>query len=106
MGTGRAAYETLRPLAYSILAELVHFVRLELSQEQLSLIIYLFSTNVHDPTLSYLIQMTSVRLLLNLVEGIFLKNESEVTKRQMLIRIMDTIVNKYSTMKRQVKFFF
>ena len=34
VGTGRACYETLRPLAYSLLAELIHHVRLDLSLPQ------------------------------------------------------------------------
>lgn len=34
VGTGRACYETLRPLAYSLLAEIVHHVRADLSLPQ------------------------------------------------------------------------
>lgn len=34
VGTGRACFETLRPLAYSLLAELVHHVRSDLSLSQ------------------------------------------------------------------------
>jgi transformation/transcription domain-associated protein len=59
LGTGRAAYDTLRPLAYFFRAELVHFVRLEVSIEQLSRIIYLFSSNVHDRTLTFHVQTSS-----------------------------------------------
>lgn len=34
VGTGRACFETLRPLAYSLLAEIVHHVRADLSLSQ------------------------------------------------------------------------
>lgn len=34
VGTGRACIETLRPLAYSLLAEIVHHVRGELTLSQ------------------------------------------------------------------------
>lgn len=34
VGTGRACFETLRPLAYSLLAEIVHHVRGDLSLSQ------------------------------------------------------------------------
>lgn len=34
IGTGRVCIETLRPLAYSLLAEIVHYVRGELSLSQ------------------------------------------------------------------------
>lgn len=67
MGTGRSCYETLRPLAYSLLAELIHHVRIDLSLQQLSRIIYLFSKNVHDHSLPLSVQTTCVRLMLNLV---------------------------------------
>lgn len=34
VGVGRACFETLRPLAYSLLAEIVHHVRADLSLSQ------------------------------------------------------------------------
>lgn len=48
VGTGRVCIETLRPLAYTLLAELVHYVRGNLSLPLLSRIIYLFSRNMRD----------------------------------------------------------
>jgi hypothetical protein len=71
VGTGRSCYETLRPLAYSLLAELIHHVRIDLSLQQLSRIIYLFSKNVHDHSLPLSVQTTCVRLMLNLVRSPF-----------------------------------
>lgn len=40
VGTGRACFETLRPLAYSLLAEIVYHVRGELSLSQVLLILF------------------------------------------------------------------
>jgi transformation/transcription domain-associated protein len=71
VGTGRACYQALRPLAYSLLAELVHHVRTDLNVQQLSRVIYLFSRNVHDSSLPLSVQATCVRLMLNLVECIY-----------------------------------
>ncbi|KAA8493601.1 Transcription-associated protein 1 [Porphyridium purpureum] len=102
IGTGRQAHESLRPLAYSFLAELVHYVRLNLSLPHLGRIIYLFSTNVHDPTLNPHIQTTSVRLLLNLIEGLLNKSDTDPKARVLLVRIMDTMVSKYVAMRRSV----
>jgi hypothetical protein len=49
VGTGRACYETLRPLAYSLLAEIVHHVRSDLSLSQvLFLMGYLMSILLSD----------------------------------------------------------
>lgn len=68
LGSGRQAYLSLRPLAYSTIADLVHLVRDTLSTPQLSKIIFLFSRNVHDADLAISVQATSVKLLLTLVE--------------------------------------
>ncbi|KAJ6398339.1 hypothetical protein OIU77_019191 [Salix suchowensis] len=105
VGTGRACYETLRPLAYSLLAEIVHHVRSDLSLSQLSRIIYLFSSNMHDASLTLSIHTTCARLMLNLVEPIFEKgvDHSTMDKARILLgRILDAFVGKFSTFKRTI----
>lgn len=62
----------------------------------------MFSLNVHDPSLSYSMQTTSIKLLLNLIEGIIHRNDAEGKGRVLLIRIMDTIVNKFVTLKDRI----
>ena len=66
-----------RPLAYSILADLVHHIRTYLSLPNLSVAVHVFSSNVHDDTLPVSIQTMSCKLLLNLVESIRIKAEQE-----------------------------
>ncbi|XP_048601036.1 transformation/transcription domain-associated protein [Brassica napus] len=103
VGTGRACFESLRPLAYSLLAEIVHHVRADLSISQLSRIIYLFSRNMHDSILSLNIQTTCARLMLNLVEPIFEKGVDQQLMdeaRILLGRILDAFVEKFNTFKR------
>ncbi|XP_057972938.1 transcription-associated protein 1-like isoform X2 [Malania oleifera] len=105
VGTGRACFETLRPLAYSLLAEIVHHVRGDLSLSQLSRIIYLFSSNMHDASLSLGIHTTCARLMLNLVEPIFEKgvDQSSMDEARILLgRILDAFVGKFSTFKRTI----
>ncbi|XP_050292389.1 uncharacterized protein LOC126733218 isoform X1 [Quercus robur] len=105
VGTGRACFETLRPLAYSLLAEIVHHVRVDLSLSQLSRIIYLFSSNMHDASLSLSIHTTCARLMLNLVEPIFEKGVDQPSMdeaRILLGRILDAFVGKFSTFKRTI----
>ncbi|XP_042425801.1 transformation/transcription domain-associated protein-like [Zingiber officinale] len=105
IGTGRVCIETLRPLAYSLLAEMVHYVRGELSLAQLSRIIYLFSRNMHDSSLTIVIHTTCARLMLNLVEPIYDKGvdlQSMDEARALLGRILDTFVGKFVTFKRIV----
>ncbi|XP_044463478.1 transformation/transcription domain-associated protein-like isoform X2 [Mangifera indica] len=105
VGTGRACFETLRPLAYSLLAEIVHHVRGDLTLSQLSRIIYLFSSNMHDASLSLSIHTTCARLMLNLVEPIFEKGVDQHSMdeaRILLGRILDAFVGKFSTFKRTI----
>ena len=96
----RASHETLRPLACSTLADLVHHVRGELGITHLSKVVYIFSCNIHDATLPLHIQTTSVRLLLNLVENIFHKSEPE--GRALLVRILHCLVSKFATLKQLI----
>ncbi|KAI0530691.1 hypothetical protein KFK09_000238 [Dendrobium nobile] len=105
IGTGRVCIETLRPLAYSLLAEIVHYVRNELSLSQLSCIIYLFSRNMHDSSLTIVVHTTCARLMLNLVEPIYEKGVDQQTMddaRVLLGRILDAFVGKFGTLKRIV----
>ncbi len=77
IGSGWTTYESLRPLAYSTLADLVHHVRTSLPLNDLSLAVNLFSKNVHDESLPSSIQTMSCKLLLNLVECIRSKSDAE-----------------------------
>lgn len=105
VGTGRACFETLRPLAYSLLAEIIHHVRVDLTLSQLSRIIYLFSRNMHDSSLTLSVHTTCARLMLNLVEPIFEKGVDQQTMdeaRILLGRILDAFVGKFGTFKRTI----
>lgn len=77
IGSGWTAHETMKPLAYSTLADLVHHVRASLPLTDLALAVELFSKNIHDDTLLSSIQTMSCKLLLNLVESISTKSDQE-----------------------------
>uniref|UniRef100_A0A4W5LXP4 Transformation/transcription domain-associated protein n=1 Tax=Hucho hucho TaxID=62062 RepID=A0A4W5LXP4_9TELE len=77
IGSGYTARETLRPLAYSTLADLVHHVRQNLPLTDLSLAVQLFAKNIDDESLPSSIQTMSCKLLLNLVDCIRSKSEQE-----------------------------
>lgn len=51
LGRGWTTYESLRPLANSVLADVVHHVRQRLSLVDLAKAVHIFSMNVHDETL-------------------------------------------------------
>ncbi|KAK6165821.1 hypothetical protein SNE40_022660 [Patella caerulea] len=101
IGTGWTTYDSLRPLAYSTLADLVHHVRTALPLNDLSLAVNLFSKNVHDESLPSSIQTMSCKLLLNLVECIRQKSEQEKGNgRQLLMRMLEVFVLKFKTIAK------
>jgi hypothetical protein len=59
-----------RPLAYSMLADLLHHVRAELDSNQLRRTIAIYSANLHDDSLAPSIQTMCAKLLLNLIDRI------------------------------------
>ncbi|KAJ9474335.1 Transcription-associated protein 1 [Pseudozyma hubeiensis] len=98
IGTGVTSHETQRPLAISMLADLVHHVRQELSPAQLVRVVQIHSQILHDPTLAPSIQTMCVKLLLNLVETILTKHPDGAT--QTLASILDVFVEKLSSLHR------
>ncbi len=82
VGTTRTLTDSLRPLAYLFLTELIHHVRTNLSVDQLNRIIYMFSTKIYDPKFSYVQQTSAVRLLMNLMEGILNINRRDKSQAQ------------------------
>lgn len=61
LGRGWTTHESLRPLAYSTLADLVHHVRQHLSIDVLVKAVHLFSKNVHDESLPTSIQVRQIQ---------------------------------------------
>jgi transformation/transcription domain-associated protein len=101
LGTGWTTHESLRPLAYSTLADLVHHVRQLLPLSDLTRAVQLFSRNVHDESLPTSIQTMSCKLLLNLVECIRTRSEHENTNgRALLMRMMEVFVLKFKTVAK------
>ncbi|KAI8989366.1 hypothetical protein BDB01DRAFT_537511 [Pilobolus umbonatus] len=102
MGTGVTSHDTLRPLAYSMLADLVHHIRSDLTPSQLRRTVYIYSRNLHDPTLAPSIQTMCGKLLLNLIDCIIrIPNKSE--GRDLLMRILDAFASKFSALNIQFK---
>lgn len=79
-----------------MLADLIHHCRADLTLPQLSRIIHIYSTNIHDPTLAAAIQTMCSKLLLNLIDPIAAKESTEAIK--VLQRIMVGFVSKMEAM--------
>lgn len=92
IGVGITCHEQLRPLAYSMIADLVHHVREDLSITTLAHVVHIYSCNLHDPTLAPSIQTMCSKLLLNLTENV-VKTETE-DATHILYRSLETFVRK------------
>lgn len=99
-GDGLTVYETMRPLAYSMLADLIHHVREHLSAAQIRRTVEVYTKNLQDNFPGTSFQTMSAKLLLNMAECIA-KLENKVDARHYLIMILNAIGDKFAAMNRQ-----
>lgn len=97
IGDGLTVYETMRPLAYSMLADLIHHVRDHLSRDQIRRTVQVYTKNLHDDFPGTSFQTMSAKLLLNMAERIS-KLEDKREARYFLIMILDAIGDKFASM--------
>ncbi|KAF2865782.1 hypothetical protein BDV95DRAFT_248299 [Massariosphaeria phaeospora] len=100
IGDGLTVYETMRPLAYSMLADLIHHLRESLSKEQIRRTVEVYTKNLHDGFPGTSFQTMSAKLLLNMAECIA-KLEPKEDARYFLIMILNAIGDKFAAMNRQ-----
>lgn len=100
IGDGLTVYETMRPLAYSMLADLIHHVRDSLSPEQIRKTVEVYTRNLQDNFPGTSFQTMSAKLLLNMAECIA-RMENKVDARHYLIMILNAIGDKFAAMNRQ-----
>ncbi|EXJ60873.1 transformation/transcription domain-associated protein [Cladophialophora yegresii CBS 114405] len=100
IGDGLTVYETMRPLAYSMLADLIHHVRDSLDRNQIRRTIEVYTKNLHDNFPGTSFQTMSAKLLLNMAESIT-KLENKEEARYFLIMILDAIGDKFAAMNYQ-----
>ncbi|KAI4175603.1 MAG: hypothetical protein LQ343_001594 [Gyalolechia ehrenbergii] len=100
IGDGLTVYETMRPLAYSLLADLIHHVRDHLTRDQIRRTVDVFSKNLHDNFPGTSFQTMSAKLLLNLADSIA-KLDDKREARHFLIMILSAIADKFAAMNRQ-----
>ncbi|CCH58153.1 hypothetical protein TBLA_0A03540 [Henningerozyma blattae CBS 6284] len=105
IGKGFTTYETLRPLAYSTVADFIHNVRTELLLDDIEKTIKLYSSYLLDPTLALTVQIMSAKLLLNLVERILKlgkeKQQEAPRAKKLLMTIIDAYTNRCKMLNRQ-----
>lgn len=100
IGDGLTVHEQMRPLAYSMLADLIHHIRDSLSPEQIRRTVEVYTKNLHDNFPGTSFQTMSAKLLLNMAECIA-KLPNKVDARHYLIMILNAIGDKFAAMNRQ-----
>ncbi|KAI1075256.1 FAT domain-containing protein [Whalleya microplaca] len=100
IGEGLTVYDTMRPLAYSMLADLIHHVRESLSPEQIRKTVEVYTKNLQDIFPGTSFQTMSAKLLLNMAECIA-KMQNKVDARHYLLMILNAIGDKFAAMNRQ-----
>eukprot|EP00842_Homolaphlyctis_polyrhiza_P006940 jgi/Hompol1/835/HPOL_000753-RA len=93
VGTGVTCRETLRPLAHSVLVDLIHHVRDKLTLSQISKIIHIYSRNLHDPLFPPQIQTMCAKLLISLIDNIIMQ-PSKPDARRLLVRTLDSFASR------------
>lgn len=105
IGTGFTTYETLRPLAYSTVADFIHNVRGELQLDDIEKTIRMYTCYLLDQSLALTVQIMSAKLLLNLVERILKlgkENPQEAPRaKKLLMIIIDAYMNRFKVLNRQ-----
>ncbi|KAI7452386.1 hypothetical protein KC364_g12018 [Hortaea werneckii] len=103
VGDSLTADVSLRPLAYTMLADLIHHVREKLSPEQIAKVVSVYvghltgDDGVEVPGTSY--QTMSAKLLLNMAECMS-KVEDKRDARFLMMTVLNGIADKFAAMNR------
>lgn len=100
IGHGLTAFETLRPLAYSTVADFIHNVRNELTPKQIWSTVQIYCDLLKDDSLALTVQIMSAKLLLNLVDRI-MKLPNKLEGRQLFIIIIDSYAKRFHSLNRK-----
>ncbi|KAH8587649.1 hypothetical protein B0O99DRAFT_733099 [Bisporella sp. PMI_857] len=100
LGDGLTVYEAQRPLAYSMLADLIHHVRDALEPPQIRKTVEVYIKNLQDNSPGTSFQTMSAKLLLNMAECIA-KMPNKADARHYLIMILNAIGDKFTAMNRE-----
>ncbi|KAB8360902.1 hypothetical protein FH972_024635 [Carpinus fangiana] len=102
LGDGLTVQETLRPIAYSLLADLIHHVRGQLKVQHIRATVRVYTRNLREPVPGTSYQTMSAKLLLNMAECIA-KIEDKQEARYHLMAILDAVADKLAAMNRHYK---
>ena len=99
--TGFTARECLHSISCSIIADYVHNVRKSLSIEEICKSINYFSKYLLDQTIPVNLHHMCCRILLNLLDCIKDKQDSErYNARELILKVLEIIVTKFESISK------
>jgi hypothetical protein len=100
IGDGLTVCKTLRPLAYSMLADLIYHLRDSLNPSQIRKTVEIYTKNLQNNFPGTSLQTMSAMLLLNMADCVA-KMPNKPDAHHYLIMILDAIGNKFAAMNKQ-----
>ena len=103
LSNGYSVQDSLQPLAYTTLADLVHRVRQNLSFDVLVVAVNFYARHVHSDTFQWGIHQICCRLMMNLVDCIRKRTEEDSQKnggRDLLLGILEMYTRKFRTLSK------
>jgi transformation/transcription domain-associated protein len=106
IGGGLTARDTLRPIAFNMLADFLHHEREKLTSNQILRSIELFCKNMHDLNFSHMVLTISVKLLVALQEAVVQAAGNERTQaRAIVLHILSVFCAKLVSLSQYVERF-
>ena len=103
-GDGYTALVVYRPLALSLLADLVHHVRGELQNNHILHVVSVYTRSLHDATLPMAIHSMSAKLLISVLECVGNEGTELSFRRALISKILGSFYAKTSALRKLLGF--
>ncbi|KAH9999859.1 FAT domain-containing protein [Russula vinacea] len=97
LGPSFGSREALRPTAYAAAADLVHYLRSDLTPRQLAHFIHVYSRVIHNPCLSSSVHTLAGKMMFNLIETVVAKDTPDDASK-VLTALMETCVDRLESL--------
>ncbi|KAI9508927.1 FAT domain-containing protein, partial [Russula earlei] len=97
LGPSFGSREALRPTAYAAAADLVHYLRGDLSPRQLAHFIHVYSRVIHNPCLSSSVHTLAGKMMFNLIDTVVAKDTPDGASK-VLTALMETCVGRLESL--------
>ncbi|KAG6831589.1 hypothetical protein H0H92_009062 [Tricholoma furcatifolium] len=97
LGKGVSSREILRAAVYGAVADLVHHIRNELSRQQLSRCVHVFSKIIHNPALGNSLHTMSAKMLFGLIEPILNQGDEKEAGR-LVVCMFETCLERLESL--------